>query len=91
MIKSQEDIERNAFVKGANELRRRDRKAYSKLRRSIMRALYRERSNNLENDELCKKSYSNRMNGLVPHSISERRMIAGKFARYGIKEPWGLA
>ena len=82
MIKSQEDIERNAFAKGANELRHRDRKAYSKLRRSIMRALYRERS---------KKAYSNRMNGLVPHSISERRMIAGKFARYGIKEPWGLA
>lgn len=82
---TQEDIERNAFVKGYNLI-------YSKPKvgPALARIAMNEISNALKEGGLSSWSFSMRKNGKFNHTPCERAAIEKVFLNYGVSDPWGL-
>ncbi len=82
---AQEDIERNAFVKGYNLI-------YSKPKvgPALARIAMDDISNALKEGGLAPVNLSKRKTGYVNHTPCERAAIEKVFLNYGVSDPWGL-
>lgn len=81
---TQQDIERNAFVKGYNIVRARKRG------RDLASVLMLEISEALKQGGLSLKALHLRKYGYTNHTPTEREKIEQIFRNWGVSEPWGL-